>query len=96
MPHTRTRPGTGTTSWVVEHYWPGLTSELFRTLTRRIRRTAAAMARDGMAVRCRHSTLVPADEAAYSVVEAASQALVQELYTRAGVRFDRIVTAEEM
>jgi hypothetical protein len=49
-----------------------------------------------MAVHCRHSTLVPADEAAYSVIEAPSQALVQELYTRAGVRFDRIVTAEEM
>jgi hypothetical protein len=30
------------------------------------------------------------------VVEAASQALVQELYVRAGVRFDRIVTAVEM
>jgi hypothetical protein len=96
MRNAPSRPGTRTASWVVEHYWPGLTSELFRTLTGRLRRTAAAMARDGMAVRCCHSTLVPADEAAYSVVEAASQALVQELYTRAGVRFDRIVTAEEM
>jgi hypothetical protein len=82
MPHTLGRPRTGTTSWVVEHYWPGLTSELFRTLTRRLRRTAAAMARDGMAVRCRHSTLVPADEAAYSVIEAASQALVQAAHAK--------------
>ena len=96
MPRPLAGPGAQTTSWVVEHYWPGLTSELFRTLPRRIHRTAAAMARDGMPVRCRHSTLVPADEAAYSVIEAASQALVQELYARAGVRFDRIVTAVEM
>jgi hypothetical protein len=96
MPHVLARPGTGTASWVVEHYWPGLTSELFRTLTGQVRRTAAAMTRDGMAVRCRHSTFVPADESAYSVIEAASQVLVRELYARAGVRFDRIVTAVEM
>jgi hypothetical protein len=83
-------------SWLVEHYWPGLTAELFRTATRRIRRTAAAMARDGLPIRYCHSTLVPADESAFSVIEAASPAFVQELYARAGVPFDRIVTAVEM
>lgn len=84
------------TSWVVEQYWPGLTSEVFRAAADRVRRTAEAMARDGTPVRYRHSTLVPADEAAFSVIDAASLEVVQALYLRAGVRFDRILTAEEV
>jgi hypothetical protein len=83
-------------SWVVEHYWPGLTRELFRSTVEQLRRTAEAMARAGTPIRFRHSTLVPADEAAYSVIDAASQAVVEELHARAGVPFDRILTAEEI
>lgn len=84
------------TSWVVEQYWPGLTSEIFRTAANRVRRTAETMARDGTPVRIRHSTLVPDDEAAFSVIDAASLEVVQALFLRAGVRFDRILTAEEV
>ena len=89
-------PATEPTSWVVEQYWPGLTSELFRTAATRVRRTAEEMTRDGTPVRYRHSTLVPADEAAFSVIDAASLEVVRALYLRAGVRFDRILTAEEV
>lgn len=93
---TAASPATEPTSWVVEQYWPGLTRELFRTAAARVRQTAEAMTRDGTPVRCRHSTLVPADEAAFSVIDAASLEVVQALYLRAGVRFDRILTAEEV
>ena len=84
------------TSWVVEQYWPGLTREVFRTTAERVRRTAEAMARDGTPVRYRHATLVPGDEATFSVIDANSLEVVQALYRRAGVRFDRILTAEEI
>jgi hypothetical protein len=82
-------------SWLVEQYRPGLTADVFRSTTNSVRRTAAAMARAGTPIRYRHSTLVPEDEAAYSVIDAATPALVEELYARAGVRFDRILTALE-
>lgn len=80
----------------MEHYWPGLTREVFRAATERIRQTAKTMARDGTPVRYRHSTLVPADEAAYSVLDAASQEVIERLYARAGIPYDRILTAEEI
>lgn len=82
-------------SWLVEQYRPGMTPDVFRSTTDRVRRTAAAMARAGAPIRHRHSTLVPGDEAAYSVIDAATPDLVEELFTRAGVRFDRILTALE-
>lgn len=84
-----------TTSWLVEQYRPGLTADGFRAATDKVRRTAAAMARAGAPIRHRHSILVPDDEAAYSVIDAATPELVAELYTRAGVHFDRILTALE-
>jgi hypothetical protein len=54
------------------------------------------MARAGNAVRYLHSTIVPRDEFAFVVFEAGSMALVEEAYTRAGVRFDRIVDALDL
>ena len=83
-------------TYLVEHYWPGITSEMFREATERVRTTAEAMARGGNAIRCLHSTMVPADEAAYCVLDAASVELIEQLYARAGVRFDRIVAALEL
>jgi len=83
-------------TWIVEHYGPSLTSEAFRVTAKQLRRTAAAMARDGTRIRYRHSTIVPADEVALCVIDAASLEVVQALYQRAGVRFDRILTAEEV
>jgi hypothetical protein len=94
---TARAPGTiEPSSWIVEQYGPGLTRETYRAAATQLRRTAQAMARDGTRVRYRHSTVVPADEVALSVVEAASLEVVEALYQRAGVRFDRILTAEEV
>lgn len=48
-----------------------------------------------MPIRYLHSIMVPADEAAFSVLNAASSELIEQLYSRAGIRFDRIVVALE-
>jgi len=86
----------GATTYLVEHYWPGVTTEAFRSATGRVRATARAMTRAGTPIRYRHSTMVPADEAAFCVFDAPSMELVEQLYVRAGVRFDRIVAALEI
>ena len=87
------RPAGGSPqSFLVEHYRPGITAEAFRTAMARVRASAAAMRRDGSPIRCLYSTLVPEDEAVLSVIDAASSELVEQLFARAGVRVDRIVT----
>ena len=83
-------------TYLVEHYWPGITAETFRSATAQVRATARAMARDGTPIRYLHSTMIPADEAAFCVFDAASMELIEQLYARAGVRFDRIVAALEV
>lgn len=82
--------------WVLEHYWLGFTRDLFHTAMGQVCRTAEAKARDGTLIRLRHAMLVPADEAAYGVIDAASEVAVEELDVRAGVPFDRILTGEEV
>ena len=100
MPHTSRRAGaadgSGSTTFLVEHYWPGITAEIFRSAAERVRATAEAMARGGTPIRYRHSTMVPADEAAFCVFDAGSVELVEQLYARAGVPFERIVAAVEV
>ena len=54
------------------------------------------MARGGAPIRYLHSTMVPTDEAAFCVLSAASPELIEQLYARVGLRFDRIVAAVEM
>ena len=94
----KTRPanGPGPTTFLVEQYWPGITAETFLSAAERVRTTAEAMARGGTPIRCLHSTMVPSDEAAFCVFAAASADLIEQLYTRAGVRFERVVAALEV
>ncbi len=80
-------------SFLVEHYRPGITAGAYRDATARLRASAAAMRRDGSAIRCVHATLVPEDEAMLAVIDAASSTLVEQLFARAGVRVDRMVQA---
>jgi Nickel responsive protein SCO4226-like len=84
------------TTYLVEHYWPGITADLFRSASDRVRATAEEMARTGAPIRYLHSTMIPVDEAAFCVLDASSADLVEQLYARAGLRFDRIVTALEI
>jgi hypothetical protein len=82
-------------TFLVEHYWPGVTESRFTAAAESLRDAADAIAADGGAVRYLHSTLVPEDEAAYCVFEAASRSLVELAYARAGVPFERILDAVE-
>ena len=84
------------TTYLVEQYWPGVTAEAFRSAIARLRSTSRAMARGGAPIRYLHSTLVPADEAVFCVLSAASPDLIEQLYTRAQMPFDRILAAVEL
>jgi hypothetical protein len=83
-------------TYLVEHYWPGVTVDSFRAAAERVRASAATLAGTGAGIAFLHSTLVPEDEAAFCVFSASSPELVEEAYRRAGVRFERILDAHEV
>ena len=86
------RPSVGRVrTFLVEHYWPGVTADAFGTASARVRTRVEELAREGRRVRYLHSTLVPEDEAGYCVLEAESSALVEEAYASAGVGYERVV-----
>jgi Protein of unknown function (DUF4242) len=80
----------GWRTFLVEHYWPGVTEAEFAAAAERVRASAAELGREGMSVRYLHSTLVPDDESAFCVFEAESAAAVAEAYTRAGLAYERL------
>jgi hypothetical protein len=84
-----------TTTFLVEHYWPGVTESGFSAAAESLREASEAIAAAGGALRYLHSTLVPEDEAAFCVFDASSRSLVEQAYARAGVRFERILDAVE-
>jgi hypothetical protein len=84
-----------TTTFLVEHYWPGVTRRGFTAAVESLRVASEAIAADGGSLRYLHSTLVPEDEAAFCVFEAESRSLVEQAYARAEVRFERILDAVE-
>jgi hypothetical protein len=83
-------------TYLVEHYWPGVAVETFCAAVERVRSASEALDRGGSRIRYLHSTIVPADEAAYCVFRADSAELIEQVYARAGVRFDRLVDALEI
>jgi hypothetical protein len=85
----------GTTTFLVEHYWPGVTESGFGAAAQSLREASEAIAAAGGTLRYLHSTLVPADEAAFCVFQASSRSLVEQAYARAGVRYERILDAVE-
>ena len=84
-----------TTTFLVEHYWPGVTESGFSAAAESLRAASEAIAAAGGTLRYLHSTLVPEDEAAFCVFDASSRALVEQAYARAGVHFERILDAVE-
>jgi hypothetical protein len=92
----RGAPAPSSSTFLVEHYWPGVTVESFRAAAERVGEATAALAREGAAIRFLHSTVVPADEAAFCAFHADSAALVEEAYSRAGVSFERLVETVEL
>ena len=78
-------------TFLVEQFWPGVTEAEFLAAAERVRASAADIGLTFL-----HVTLVPGDEAAFSVFAADSAELVQEAYRRAGVPFERILDAVEV
>ena len=83
-------------TFLVEHYWPGVTAAQFRAAAERVRRSAEQLAAGGSDIVFLHSTLVPEDESAFCVFSAASAELVADAYRRAGVALERILDALEI
>jgi len=83
-------------TFLVEHYWPGVTPGEFEEAAERVRVAAGALAREGRPIRFLHSTLVPEDELGFCALAAESRGAVEEAYARAGVGFDRVVESLEL
>jgi hypothetical protein len=82
-------------TYLVEHYWPGITEPEFRRSAEQVAAGAERLARAGEPIRFLHSTLVPEDEAAFCVLSAASAELVERAYAAAGITYERLVEAVE-
>ena len=80
-------------TFVVERYWPGVTTESFTEADRRVHDATRAPRDDEAAIRIVASTLVPEDEAVYWVVDAPSADIVRAAWARAEVPVERIVQA---
>jgi hypothetical protein len=95
MPHLRRLPAPVAT-FLVEHYWPGVTVGAFKEAERRLAASVAAMRREGMEIRTVAATLVPSDEAAYWIVDGGSREAVARAFSAAGLQVERIVDALEL
>lgn len=80
-------------TFLVEHYWPGITPGLFEAACQRVRVRVDEIAGEGLRIRFVHSTLVADEESAFCVFEAESAAAVEEAYARAEVPFERVLDA---
>ena len=80
-------------TYLVERYWPGVTSELLLEALNRGRRVMEQMSAEGMRVRDISCTLIPGEEVVFSVYEGPSAAAVLQLNERADIMVSRIVEA---
>jgi hypothetical protein len=87
------KEGTEVPTYLVERYWPGVTSELLFQALDRARHVIVEMTSEGTHIRDVSCTLIPGEEVVFSVYEGPSAAAVQELNERAAIPFSRIVDA---
>ncbi len=80
-------------TYLVERYWPGVTSERLRRALERGRQVMEQMNGEGTHVRNISCTLIPAEEVVFSVYEGPSAAAIRQLNERAGIPISRIVEA---
>jgi len=80
-------------SYLVERYLPGLDREDLQRSLERLKAVTAEMRSGGTAILYLGSTIVPEDEACFCSFDAQTEALVEEANRRAGLSFDRIVSA---
>jgi hypothetical protein len=85
------RSRAGIDRYLVEVYWPGLTEAGMAETAGRARREAGALTRRGGEVSVVSTLLVPEDEFAFCLFEAASATAVEEVCRRAELPFDRIL-----
>jgi hypothetical protein len=83
-------------AFLVEHYRPDATLDTFRAIAERLRVAVDDMAASGAAVQFLHSTFVPEEESALCVFLSSTQAQVEDVYRRAGVNFERILSVLEI
>ena len=80
-------------TFLVEHYRPGRdVAQLNRSIAR-VLQIVAEMGRAGEPVRCLSATIVPSDESFFCLLEAASEEVVSDVYTRADMPFERVSAA---
>jgi hypothetical protein len=79
------------TSFMAECFWPGVTEQHLTEAGTRARQAADAINSHGVLVRHTGSILVPADEIAFCLFDAASIDAVSDLNRRAAVPFERIL-----
>jgi hypothetical protein len=84
---------TGVPTYLVERYWPGVTSERLLGALERDRRVMEQMRGEGTSVHGISCTLIPGEEVVFSVYEGPSAAAVRQLNERAGIPVSRIVEA---
>lgn len=80
-------------TYLVEHYLPDLGADELREWAASVRETIVEQEHAGTAVHYLRSTIVPADESFFCVLEASSDAVVREAYAYAGIPFERISVA---
>ena len=80
-------------TYLVERYWPGVTSELLLEALDRGRRVMDEMRVEGTCVCTVSCTLIPGEEVVFSIYEGPSAAAVHRLNERARIPVSRIVEA---
>ena len=78
------------TTYLVECFWPGVTSERVAGANTRAREEAAALQRQGSSLRFLGSLLIPTDEVVFFQFVAASREEVVRASRQAEIPFDRI------
>jgi hypothetical protein len=80
-------------TYLVERYWPGVTSELLLEALNRGRQVMEQMTGEGTPIRDISCILIPGEEVVFSVYEGPSAEAVHQLNERACIPVSRIVEA---
>ena len=81
---------------MAECFWPGVTAQKVTDTGERVRQAAAALNPEGCFARYIGSILVPTDEIALCLFEAASPAAASELNRQAAIPSERILEIVHM
>jgi hypothetical protein len=84
---------TSVPTYLVERYWPGVTSELLVEALDRGRQMMQQMGAEGTPVHHVTSILIPAEEVVFSLYEGPTTVAVLQLNERAAIPVSRIVDA---